>query len=262
MKRLIVNADDFGFTRDVNAGIIDAYTGGILTATTLMANGDAFDDAVQLAQANPALDIGIHFVLIGGNSLLTQKPFPKDVSSLLRAVYSGTLNLYDEFAAQARRITAAGILPSHADTHKHTHLLPPVCRALCTVAEEFHIPFVRRPADIPLPYRAPLSAKLMNILMRRLARDIDSSSLRTTDHFAGFAVTGRFNSKDLEDLFARLPEGITELMTHPGRCTSELQSAPTRLKQSRAAELQALTAPETRAALEKNHITLTRYRDL
>lgn len=262
MKRLTVNADDFGFTRDVNAGIVDAHTGGILTATTLMANGDAFDDAVQLAQANPTLDIGIHFVLIGGNSVLTGRPFPKDVPALVRAVFTGSLNLYDEFAAQAHKICAAGIAPTHADTHKHTHLLPAVCRALVRVAEEFHIPVIRRPADLPLSYRAPLAVKVVNLAVRRFARAIDPTPLRTTDFFSGFCLTGRYNTADLQALFAKLPEGVTELMTHPGHCTSELMQAPTRLKQSRAAELAALRDPATRDALHAHHITLTRYRDL
>ncbi|MBI2686895.1 MAG: ChbG/HpnK family deacetylase [Acidobacteria bacterium] len=259
---MIVNADDFGFTRDVNAGIVDAHVNGILTATTLMANGDAFDDAVTLAKANPSLDIGVHFVLIGGKSLLTNEPLPRDVPSLVRAVYVDEMNLYDELAAQAKKIAAAGIRPTHADAHKHTHLLPPVCRALCTVAEEFNIPYVRRPADLDIPYRAPLFAKLVNLFVRRRARGMDVSPLRTTDHFAGFTLTGRYQSADLQALFDNLPEGVTELMTHPGHCTAELEKAPTRLKQSRAAELQALEAPETRAALEKNQIILTRYSEL
>ncbi|MBL8239604.1 MAG: ChbG/HpnK family deacetylase [Bryobacterales bacterium] len=262
MKRLIVNADDFGFTRDVNSGIIEAHTRGILTATTLMANGDAFDDAVRLANANSGLDVGVHFVLVGGRSLVTGNPLPKDVPALVRAVYSGQLNLYDELSAQADKIRSAGLAPLHADAHKHTHLLPPVCRALCAVAEEFHIPFVRRPADLPLAYRAPLQARLVNLLVRDRAIAMDLSGRRVTNYFAGFALTGRYNSKDLAELFTHLPEGVTELMTHPGHCTAELQAAPTRLKQSRAAELQALTAAETRAALETNHITLTRYRDI
>lgn len=262
MKRLIVNADDFGFTRDVNAGIIDAHNGGILTATTLMANGDAFENAVQLSQANPSLDVGVHFVLIGGHSLTTQRPFPKDLPDLVRAVYAGELDLYDEFAAQAHKIRAAGITPSHADTHKHTHLLPPVCRALRTVAEDFHIPFLRRPADLDLPYRAPLAAKLLNFFVRRLARGMDLSPLRSTDHFVGFTLTGRFDTQDLVALFAKLPEGVTELMTHPGHCTAELNNAPTRLKQSRARELQSLMASETRCALEAHQIALTTYRHI
>ena len=65
MMQLIVNADDFGFTKDVNAGIVEAHQCGILTATTLMANGAAFDDAVRLALENPSLDVGCHLVLVG-----------------------------------------------------------------------------------------------------------------------------------------------------------------------------------------------------
>jgi predicted glycoside hydrolase/deacetylase ChbG (UPF0249 family) len=262
LKLLIVNADDFGFTRDVNAGIIEAHTRGILTATTLMANGDAFDDAVTLAQANPALDVGVHFVLIGGHSLLTGQPFPRDVPSLVRAVYAGQLNLYDELSAQAAKIRSAGIHPTHADTHKHTHLLAPVCRALRAVAEDFRIPFLRRPADLPLRYRAPIKTRIVNFLVRELAIGMDLSPFRVTNHFAGFSLTGRYGAADLESLFAKLPDGVTELMTHPGHCTPELRAAPTRLKDSRAAELSALTAPATRAALDAHQIRLTRYRDL
>src|SRR5437763_15681833 len=69
MKRLIVNADDFGFTRGVNAGILRASESGILTSTTLMANGDAFGEAVAMARANPRLGGGIHLVAVGGRPL-------------------------------------------------------------------------------------------------------------------------------------------------------------------------------------------------
>ena len=73
-RQLVVNADDFGFTADVNEGIVEAHRHGILTAATLMANGDAFDHAVRLAGRVPSLDIGCHLVLIGGHSLVTGKP--------------------------------------------------------------------------------------------------------------------------------------------------------------------------------------------
>ena len=262
MKRLIVNADDFGFTRDVNAGIVEAHTKGILTATTLMANGDAFDDAVRLAGETPTLDIGVHFVLVGGRSLVSGEPLPKDVPALVRAVYGGKLDLYGELAAQAAKVRAAGLTPLHADTHKHTHLLAPVCRAVRIVAEEFGIRFLRRPLDLDLPFRAPLATRLTNVLVRDRARAMDLSPFRVTNHFAGFALTGRYSTSDLQALFAGLPEGVTELMTHPGHCTPELMNAPTRLKQSRAAELAALCDPLTRAALDENHIQLTRYQDL
>jgi len=256
LKRLLVNADDFGFTRDVNEGIVEAHRNGILTATTLMANGAAFEHAVDLAKANPSLDVGVHFVLIGGQSLLNGEPFPASVPSLVAAVAAGRLNLYDELAAQARRIRAAGLSPLHADTHKHTHLLRPVRRALLTVAEEFGIRWIRRPVDFTMG-GVGIPRFVFRMMLGGLAAEAS-----TTSHFAGFALTGRLQTSNLVHLLGRLPAGSTELMTHPGHCTAELRAAPTRLKESRAAELAALTAPETRAAVEKNQIVLTRYRDL
>jgi len=95
-RRLIVNADDFGFTRDVNLGIVEAHRDGILTATTLMANGGAFEDAVRLARENPTLDIGAHLVLVGGKSLAVPgKALPASVPRLLAAIAARKIRLYD-----------------------------------------------------------------------------------------------------------------------------------------------------------------------
>src|SRR5215510_11634871 len=66
MKRLIVNADDFGFTNGVNKGIVQSYKQGIVTSTTIMANGQAFDEAVELARENPGLGVGCHLSIVGG----------------------------------------------------------------------------------------------------------------------------------------------------------------------------------------------------
>jgi predicted glycoside hydrolase/deacetylase ChbG (UPF0249 family) len=123
-KYLVVNADDFGFTRDVNAGIVDAYGTGILRATTLMANGEAFADAVALARANPALDIGCHLVLVQGRSVANPgTTLPDTVTDLLRALALRRIDPYRELRAQVVHILEAGMEPSHLDTHKHTHLL-------------------------------------------------------------------------------------------------------------------------------------------
>jgi predicted glycoside hydrolase/deacetylase ChbG (UPF0249 family) len=149
-KQLVVNADDFGFTPDVNRGIVDAHRGGILTATTLMANGAAFDDAVQLARQTPSLDIGCHLVLVGDRSLVSGKPFPLTVGQLLAALARREIRPYEELAAQVQRILDAGIRPTHLDTHKHTHLAPPVLDAVARLSETFGIRWVRRPFDFPL----------------------------------------------------------------------------------------------------------------
>jgi len=261
VKKLVVNADDFGFTRDVNAGIVEAHRHGILTATTLMATGgatsDAFDDAVRLARENPSLDIGCHLVLVQAPGM------PLTVAQLVRAVTLGRIRIYDELVKQVRRILDAGISPTHLDTHKHTHLLPPVLDAVARISEEFHIPWVRRPFDFPLqPGGVGWKNRLMRLMNGRFDHTLTRHHCRSTDWFAGFRLTGRYRSSDLVELIRALPEGVTEFMCHPGRCGDELRSARTRLKESREEELRALTASEVRTALAEAGVELVSYRDL
>ena len=234
MKYLITNADDFGFTRDVNAGIIEAHRHGILTATTLMATGAAFDHAVELARQNPELDIGVHLVLVDSAG------FPPTIARLLFSL--GRIHVYDELVRQVRKVLDAGLKPTHLDTHKHTHLLPQVFNAVTSVAREFKIPWVRRRFG---PFRL-----------------LPTRGCRSTDHFTGFRLTGRYGAAELAEVIRRLPEGSTEFMCHPGLCTDELRAARTRLKESRRRELDALVSPEVRAALEESGVKLARYRDL
>lgn len=266
----MVNADDFGFTRDVNQGIVAAHCGGILTATTLMANGNAFDDAVRLARETPSLDVGCHLVLISGRSLVAPyHSLPLSVSELLWALAARRIQPYEELSAQVRKILAAGLQPTHLDTHKHTHLAPPVLDAVARIAEEFKIPWVRRPFDFPLTTAHGSVPRLkraisggLQILRGRVHRVLESHGCRTTDHFAGFQITGRFRAPELVQLIRELPGGLTEFMCHPGYCGEELRQSRTRLKESRELELEALLAPEVRAALMECSVELVNYRTL
>jgi predicted glycoside hydrolase/deacetylase ChbG (UPF0249 family) len=266
-KQLVVNADDFGFTPGVNRGIVDAHRRGILTATTLMANGAAFDDAVRLARETPTLDIGCHLVLVGGErSPLTGAAYPLTVAKLLAALARREIRPYEELAAQVRVILAAGIRPTHLDTHKHTHLAPPVLDAVARVSQEFCIRWVRRPFDFPMnaaPPAIPPITRMVNaamgLLRPRVERVLASHGCRMTDHFAGFQITGHFRTAELVRLLDALPDGTTELMCHPGYCTDELRGARTRLKESRERELEALMAGETRLATERNGVELVGY---
>jgi predicted glycoside hydrolase/deacetylase ChbG (UPF0249 family) len=259
VKQLIVNADDFGFTRDVNAGIVECHRNGILTATTLMANGDAFEDAVRLAKENPSLDIGVHLVLVGGPGQ------PASVPALMAQL--GKHDLVAEMRRQVQTILAAGLSLSHLDTHKHTHLAPPVFRAVVQVSQEFKIPWIRKPADFAMPAQSsPVLKKIVNKAVRFVANRFDRKLLRGgrrfTDHFIGFEVTGRLRTPELVSILRHLPEGLTELMCHPGYLGDELRAAPTRLKESRLLELEALTSSEARKTLREAGIQLTGYRDL
>ncbi len=265
MKRLVVNADDFGFTCDVNRGIAEAHCEGILTATTLMAargqHDAAFEDAVRLAREHPKLDIGCHLVLVG------HPPFPPTVVQLIRAIALGGISIYEELVAQVRRILDAGLTPTHLDTHKHTHLLPPVLEAVARISEEFKIPWVRRPFDFPLQPGGPswkkrATSRAFEVVRGRFERVLARHGCRSTDHFAGFQMTGHYDAAALAGLIRSLPDGTTEFMCHPGRCTDELRSARTRLKESREQELRALTAPEVRASLSEADVELATYKGL
>jgi len=192
---LIVNADDFGFTRDVNAGIIEGHRRASSPQPPSWPNGAAFEDGVRLAGENPSLGVGCHLVLVGGFSAAQEgRRLPESVAELVRGVFLRKVSVFEELAAQVVRILDAGIRPTHLDTHKHTHLLPPVLEAVARISAEFRIPWVRLPVGIPL-------------LQRRLQRIAERHGSRFADHFTGFRMTGRFGAKDLGRLILGLPEG-------------------------------------------------------
>jgi chitin disaccharide deacetylase len=253
-RQLIVNADDFGFTRDVNAGIVHSHVCGILSATTLMANGDAFEDAVRLGRETPTLDIGCHLVLIQGTSLVTGDALPQSWNALLKALATDKIDVETELRAQIQRIVSAGIQPTHLDTHKHSHVHPAVFKVVLRLANEFGIHFVRLPFDTGwMPVRP------LNLIYRRKLRQC---GLRATDHFTGFLLTDTLTSETLSEALARLPEGSVEFMCHPGYLGEELRRASSRLKEARVRQLEALTSPAIRARLAELQIGLTNYREL
>jgi predicted glycoside hydrolase/deacetylase ChbG (UPF0249 family) len=241
LKRLIINADDFGFTRDVNAGIVHAHREGVLTSATLMANGGAFEDAVRLARETPTLDIGCHLVLVQGRSLVTGSPLPEKPTDLVVALLRNQIDVRAELRAQVQKIIDAGIRPTHLDSHKHTHLLPNVFREVLRLAQESGIRYVR------LPLRA---------FYRQFAR---RRGVIMTDHFIGFRLTGSLHEQSFASALVGLKNGTTEFMCHPGYLGPELAAAATRLKESRVRELEALTSPRVRDLIAAERIQLTNF---
>ncbi len=265
MRRLVVNADDFGFTPDVNEGILRSHLEGIVRSTSLMANGAAFEGAVSIARRYPGLGVGCHLTLVQGESLARPgASLPRGVAALLasRPTFGEARR---EFQAQADRLVRHGIVPSHLDTHQHVHLLPQVLDAVLAVAGRLGIRWIRKPFDVPLGMASGLRGCL-SVAIRpwripfeeRLRR----ASCRTADYFAGFAATGGLNSEKLATLLASLPPGTGELVCHPGVCGPQLRIAATRLKDSREHELRALCSEAVRRAVAERGIELVSYRDL
>jgi predicted glycoside hydrolase/deacetylase ChbG (UPF0249 family) len=255
LKRLVINADDFGFTPDVNAGIIHAHRQGVLTATTLMANGDAFDDAVRLARETPTLDIGCHLVLVQSGSVVTGQPLPETVRELMVALSIRQIDVYEELRAQVKKILSTGLRVTHLDSHKHAHALPNIFRVVARIAHEFGIPYVRLPLDATLPFaRMPL-----RLARGRYCQWARGYNVSMTDHFTGFRLTGSLTEKTFAASICSLREGMTEFMCHPGFVGPALLQARTRLKESRLRELEALTSPRIRQLIAEQNVQLGNF---
>ena len=160
MRQLIVNADDFGLTTQVSWGILDAHRGGIVTSTTLMANGGAFDIAVSMARREYALGIGVHLNLTEGLPVSPAWKIPTLVDHqgrlhlsprrLAQGIMTRQVSLADvetELWQQIWKVVRAGILPTHLDGHKHVHVLPGVSDIVIRLAQEFSIPSIRCPGE-------------------------------------------------------------------------------------------------------------------
>src|ERR1700679_2791825 len=159
--RLIINADDFGLTPGVNRAIAELHQANALTSATLMATGQAFDDAVAVARANPTLGVGCHIVLTDGvpvsppEEILTLigpdgKTFRPSLIDFLQALLRGNISeeeITREATAQIQKLQRAGIHITHLDTHKHTHLFPAVTRPLLQIAEQCSIRAIRQPFE-------------------------------------------------------------------------------------------------------------------
>jgi len=155
VRKLIVNADDFGLTAGVNRAILETHTAGVVSSTTLMANGPQFDDAVALARSTPSLSVGCHVVLVDGTPVS-----PSHTVDTLRAIRSAepqqfysslsafaaraTLGGFDrdqlvaEVVAQIKTIQSTGLQVTHLDTHKHAHIFPEILNALLRAARTCH----------------------------------------------------------------------------------------------------------------------------
>jgi hopanoid biosynthesis associated protein HpnK len=287
MKELIVNADDFGLTRGVNEGIIRASREGILTSATLMANGPAFEDAVERAKQNPQLGVGCHLALVGGLAVAPRGKIPsladrdgrlpRSIGVLMAKLSAGMVRTRDieaDLRAQIEKIRRAGMEPTHLDTHKHSHAHPRVMDALGRVAREFGITRVRKPVenlrDSWRTSRSEGGGLIKNLVVAATVKVVASRfnaisreyGLRSPDHFLGLALTGRMNGAALCRLIDTLPDGRTEIMVHPGICDAELAATGSRLQQQRQKEMEGLLDPEVGRDVAKRGIQLISYREL
>lgn len=270
----------------MNRAIVEAHQRGVVTSSTLMANGPAFVEAVQMAKSSPALSIGCHVVLIDGvpvldpsrlSTITDSRRFRDGLKRFAARALAGRLRpaeIEAEAKAQIQRIQSAGISVSHVDTHKHTHIFPQVLRPLLRAARDCGVRGLRNPFGPRIPLRSNQLLKRPNLWRRfaevrilsrfagKFRRAVDEQRFVAPDGTLGIEVTGTLDEALFDFIAQSIPDGTWEFVCHPGYNDADLAAAKTRLRESRESELQVLTLPAAREVLTKAGIQLISYRDL
>jgi chitin disaccharide deacetylase len=275
----ILNADDFGLSPGINRGIIEAHRDGILTSASLMAVGDAFEEAVALAQEYPSLSLGIHLTLVEGRPVLPPERVPslvtadgrfcRSLGTFLLKWLTGQIRMHDierEFGAQIEKAMDNGVRVDKLDSHMHVHLLPGIFLAVQAVASRYGIRVVRLPreriagwGDRPSIVGLWRQTTLASLAALR-ARPLAAAGLVHSTHFAGIAESGHLNEDNLLLRLRRLQPGITEVMLHPGYRDSLVHAWPMSRQYEREPELRALTSPRVKAVVRNLQIKLVNFR--
>ena len=286
MRRLIINADDFGLTHGVNRAIAEGHVRGVVTSTTLMANSCAFDEAVLIAKSSDKWSVGCHLVLVDGEPLIdpgrvptlvpgrNSHKFRDGVGILALQSLAGRVDsdqVEAESIAQIRKLQASGINVSHVDTHKHTHIFPGVLNGILRAARICGVSAIRNPfesfaADFARTrkqlWKRYVQVRFLGRLASPFRKAVQKAGMRTPDGTFGIVVTGHLDRQLFQGIAENIPEGTWEFVCHPGYLDEDLQAIPTRLRESRTAELELLTSRETREVLASRNVELITYRDL
>lgn len=276
VKRLIVTADDFGVSREVNEAVERACRDGVLTAASLMVAESHASDAVERARRLPALGVGLHVALTNARSTLAPDRVPDLVdregrfdSRLVRAgvryfaLPHVRAQLRAEIRAQFEAFAATGLRLDHVDAHNHMHVHPTLFTMILEIGREFDVAAMRVPFE---PWQASSTAAANAIvvgpwaaLMRARLR---TARILANDAVFGLNATGRLDEREVLAILDRLPDGLSELYLHPSAPVScRAKSSGSDAAYARAEELDALLSPRVREAIAAKSIRLTRYGD-
>jgi chitin disaccharide deacetylase len=281
MKYLIVNADDYGLDENINQGIIRAYSKGIVTSTTILANGEAFFSGITSLKENPGLGVGVHLTLVNGHPLSS----PAEVPSLINkdgnflANYKeffsrflmGKINLSEirtEWSKQILYVQNQGLKVTHLDSHQHLHIFPGISNIVVDLAKEFQIQRIRLPKESMLFFGGTLPS-MNRLLSRDILTSISSLSkwyflkqrLVVPEHFYGMLWGGHLSENRLINIVQQLPLGISEIMTHPGLNNQALEQKLA-WGYNWEEELTALTSLKLKNIIQQQKIHLINYQAL
>lgn len=230
MKKIIINADDFGYSKSNNLAIQKGAQTGVITSTSLMANMDGFEHAVNDVLPSLPADVGVHLNIIEGKSLTNQSMlcdkngnFNNSYGALiLKSLDNEFLKQVEtEFRAQIEKILQYTKV-SHIDSHVHTHAIPAIFNKTTELAKEYDIPFVRTQSEKPYKVKEKPADKrffvntIKNALLNTFSFINKRKDINTNDNFIGVLYTGNMDENSIiEGLKKIQDDSITEVIFHP-----------------------------------------------
>lgn len=279
MKKLIVNADDFGLHQAINDGIIQGHQQGFITSTSLMCGGEAFADAVRQAKAMPTLGVGIHLTLVGGGKpLLPARQLrtlvddsgllPADYTAFAKRWYAGRITkaeVVNELRAQLECGLNCGLQITHVDSHQHVHVLPGIIDIVLQLCAEFGITKIRMPQEGWF-WRGGYSSSASRLIGREglsfctalAKKKAQKAHLLYPQHFFGMLAGGNLNEFLVGEIIKNLPPGVSEIMTHPG-ADADILGANFSWQYHWEDELQAFLSVKNKRLLEQQKVTLINF---
>jgi chitin disaccharide deacetylase len=283
--RLITNADDFGLSKGVTDGIVQAHREGVVTSTSMMANQPASEYAAALRPELPELCIGAHLTLSQGRPILPADRVPSLVNThgdfygqpevirrLFRWMFS-TTEIEAEFRAQIRWLKKHGITLTHADSHYHMHLYPNSIGAYCAALQAEGITRSRAPrvwcwpraGRIGGPHAGGTASRLMKSAYMEYIQRITLRQFQLPD----YCVTAHPMFRRLWNRIGEgwglalenLPDGTFELGCHPGFSDPNFTETEN-FASRRELELSVLTGQLIKDVISSKKIQLIRYTDL
>ena len=278
MKYLIVSADDLGLSESIDRGIIKGYEEGIVTSLNVLPTGTAFYDAMALLRVTKAKEISAHLALTETSPVSEADKIPSllGAAGAFHKSYTGFLTdflrkkidrnqIYIELKNQMERIKNAGFPITNLSSHQHIHMLPGILEIFIRLAKEYDIPSIRYLHNDRFSY--PYSVKkifkkiILGFFNKKFKRSLEEASILYTDNFLGFFDSGNIREDTLIKMLNTLPEGTTELITHPGYISADVLNRCI-FHRNCETDLAALTSRHVKKAIADNHIKLIPFSEL
>jgi len=236
MKKLIINADDLGFSEEINEAVRKCFETEAITGASIMACGSYFDEACRMLNGLGKQQIGVHLTLTGGlipvsgsktliGTLLggvdTFVSAYKDFAKLLVCGNVAKEEIFIELENQLKKVTDAGFVITHLDSHEHIHMFPVVLEVVIKLAKKYNVPYIRMPFEkfrvVSKEFKIKDFFRFMALRAFTLGekKNLKKNNLSFNDAFLGHFHSGRINQSILSFMLRTLSEGVTELAVHP-----------------------------------------------